>query len=212
MRLGIFGGTFNPIHYGHLKAAGEARRKCRLDKIIFVPSGNPPLKSHDIAEAGHRYRMAAIAAEEGRFEVSDVETARSDKSYTVDTLNRLLRLHQKDELFFMLGTDAFLDLPNWKQPDKIVSLIDLIIVTRPGFDISDINKSPYLSEAARSGKKKQEHFELALRGGRTAQVIRVTPYDISSTVIRKRIKDKKTLRGLVPPKVAAYIKQNGLYL
>ncbi|MBF0328982.1 MAG: nicotinate-nucleotide adenylyltransferase [Nitrospirae bacterium] len=210
--MGIFGGTFNPIHYGHLKAAEEVRKKCGLEKILFVPSGNPPLKSQNLVEAKLRYEMTAIAvSSNSHFEVSDIETARSGKSYTVDTVSRLMRLYPKDELFLILGIDAFLDLPLWRHPDKILSSINIIVITRPGLDISDINKSPYLLEAMAHRVKRQEHFELKLKNGGAAELISVTPYAISSTLIRKRIKENKAIRDFVPLKIAAYIKQNNLY-
>ena len=117
MRIGVFGGTFNPIHYGHLRAAEEVREMLAFDKVLFVPSGTPPLKTEDLTDAQKRFEMARLAvAGNGAFEVLDIECKKPKKSYTVETLEVLLTLYEDAELYFMLGIDAFLDIPNWWMP------------------------------------------------------------------------------------------------
>ncbi|HEX8949602.1 MAG TPA: nicotinate-nucleotide adenylyltransferase, partial [Dissulfurispiraceae bacterium] len=179
MRLGIFGGTFNPIHFGHLRTAEEVRYKLNLDKVVFIPSGNPPLKSLDLTDASHRYAMARLAAESNRyFDVSDIELKQPDKSFTVNTLQKLCELYPRDELYFVLGLDAFLDMPNWWQPERLIRMVEFVVVPRPGSDTEDIAKSPYIED---SGKlrvtsnelkdKKDSLLTLELKGGRSATLV-----------------------------------------
>jgi nicotinate-nucleotide adenylyltransferase len=122
MKIGIFGGTFNPIHYGHLRSAEEIRQIFGLDRIFFVPSGTPPLKRADLTDAVHRYNMVCIAARGNPyFEVLDIECIRPGKSYTVNTLEQLLKEYVDSDFHFITGIDAFLDIPNWHEPGKILS-------------------------------------------------------------------------------------------
>ncbi len=230
MRLGVFGGTFNPIHFGHLRTAEEVRHKLNLDTIIFVPSGNPPLKSLDVPDARHRYAMAQLAtASNANFTVSDVELQQKEKSYTVNTLRKLHETYPQDELFFILGADAFLDIPNWWQPDKLTGMADFIVVTRPGLDSKEISRSPYIAhgcngpERAGGGDMSQDakgpvSFTrndrkqcFVLESGRTVVFVPVTPLDISSTDIRILVKEHKSIRYLLPENVEEYICQHRLY-
>lgn len=212
MRLGIFGGTFNPIHLGHLRAAEEVRFKAELDRVIFIPSGNPPLKFEDMVDASHRYNMVGIAISTNPFfVVSDIEVAEKEKSYTVNTVQRLRELYPKDELFFILGVDAFLDLPNWWQPYRLISMIDFIIVTRPNFAFSDIVlKSPFIKADTLDILDDQDSISLV--SDREARLIKVTEMDISSTEIRKLLKERKSIKYLLPESVEDYICRHGLYI
>jgi len=204
MKIGILGGTFNPIHFGHLRAAEETRELVNLDKVIFMPSGNPPLKSVDLIEASHRYAMARLAtASNVNFVVSDLEMRQTEKSYTVNTIHRLYEIYPGDELFFILGIDAFLDIPNWWQPDILTSMIDFILVTRPGFKLEEISKSPYVASLS-------SDF-CFLTSGRKALVLRMTPMGISSTEIRRLLREGKSIKYLLPDKVEEYIYQHNLY-
>lgn len=211
MRLGIFGGTFNPVHFGHLRTAEEVRQKLSLDRIIFMPSGNPPLKIKDLAEAPHRYLMVKAATESNEdFSVLDIELTQTEKSYTVDTVQRLYGIYPQDELFFILGADAFLDMPNWRLPDRLVSQVDFIIVSRPGFDMEDIAKSPYIDDGGGVSGETPGH-QLKLKGGRRAVLMYVTQLGISSTDIRRLIRENKSIRYLLPQAVEKYIYEHGLY-
>ena len=213
MKLGIFGGTFNPIHFGHLRAAEEVRYRLDLDKIIIVPSGNPPLKQHALADAPHRYAMAALAAESNAFFlVSDLEVRQDEKSYTVNTLQRLYKEYPGDELFFILGLDAFLDIPGWWQPDRLVSMIDFIVIPRPGTDPGEIANSPYIEAAPPPlGKGRGKGLPLRLKGGRSAILLDVTPLAISSTEIRALLRERKSIKYLLPEAVERYISAHNLY-
>lgn len=206
MRLGIFGGTFNPIHFGHLRAAEEAREQVRLDKVIFMPSGNPPLKASDLIDAQHRYAMTKLATDSNvNFVVSDIELRGREKSYTVNTINKLKEIHSGDDLFFILGIDAFLDIPNWWQPEKLISMIDFIIVTRPGFNPKEILKSPYIKKDRFASKS------LVMTSGRKIIFVQITNIDISSTEIRRLLKENKSIKYLLPEIAEQYIYSNRLY-
>lgn len=213
MRLGIFGGTFNPIHYGHLRAAEEVRYKTGLDKVIFIPSGNPPLKTEEIIEASHRYNMVRIAtASNPDFVVSDLEIAEKEKSYTVNTIKKLREIFPDDELFFILGIDAFLDIPNWWQPYELISMIDFILITRPGFEPSEIVlKSPFVKVSSFS-LSDDNHKCIELISGRKGLLVEVTAMDISSTKIRRLLKDNKSVKYLIPEPVEQYIYKHFFYL
>lgn len=228
MKLGIFGGTFNPVHFGHLRTAEEVREAARLDSVIFIPSGNPPLKAVDLIEASHRYEMVKRATEHNRhFKVSDMELQRTEKSYTVTTLQELATRFPGDGLFFILGIDAFLDIPHWRQPDQLMHMADFIIVTRPGFDVADLKTSPYIkdygelsvlrSTPARQGEKPESMLPcarclpLALKSGRKALLATVTPLAISSTEIRRLVKAGRSISYLLPEAVEEYIHKHHLY-
>jgi nicotinate-nucleotide adenylyltransferase len=211
MKLGIFGGTFNPIHFGHLRAAEEARERGNLDKVIFMPSGNPPLKTQDLIDASHRYAMARLAtASNVNFVVSDLEMRQTERSYTVNTIQRLYEIYPGDELFFILGIDAFLDIPNWWQPDVLTGMVDFILVTRPGFDLMDVLKSPYINKGQWSMVNGQGE-EIRLLSGRKALFLQMTPMGISSTEIRRILRGGKSIKYLLPDKVEEYIYQHNLY-
>lgn len=208
MRLGIFGGTFNPVHYGHVRAAEELRNSMALDRILFIPSGNPPLKSADLADAADRFAMTTLAvADNPACIVSDIELVSERKSFTIDTVRKLLHDHPHDQLFLILGIDAFLDMPNWYQPAELTAAIDLLVMTRPGFSAQQIGMSPFLD-----GPIPDRHLTWQLRGGKTVTCIPVTPSAISSTQIRRLVRDGLDITHLVPPAVAAYIARQRLYL
>lgn len=210
MKLGIFGGTFNPIHFGHLRVAEEVRFLIGLDKVIFMPSGNPPLKSSKLAEASRRYAMTRLATQSNmNFLVSDIEMRQEVKSYTITTVEMLRRMYPEDELSFIMGLDAFLDLPNWREPERLITAIDFIIVTRPGFELKDLNTSPYIEDGAI--KLNERITSLHLKGGRKACVAAVSVFDISSTAIRRLAMEGKSIKYLLPEAVEHYIFSNRLY-
>jgi len=185
MRVGILGGTFDPIHEGHLAAARGAMDCADLDRVLFVPSATPPHRGPAVADAEQRIAMARLAiAGEPRFEVADIEVRRGAISYTVDTLRELQRLHPGDELFLILGWDAAKLLPSWREPEEVRRLASILVVTRPG-----------------SGKPE-----------RTADVVceRPTP-DISGSAIRRASAKGESLADRVPDAVERYIVKNGLY-
>jgi len=188
MRIGILGGTFNPIHIGHLILAEESREKLGLDKIIFVPTNLPPHKGDaEIAAASKRLAMLKIALAGNRyFSVSDIEIRRKGFSYTIETIRELEKLFPKQELFFITGSDLLKYLDDWKDLNKIIKMVKFVVARRPGYPLEKIPS--YIST-------------LAIRA-----------VDVSAFEIRSRIRRKKSFRYLVPEKVYKYIKEKKLYL
>jgi len=216
MKIGIFGGTFNPIHYGHLRSAEEVRLAFGLDRIFFVPSGNPPLKRKDLADAGHRYNMVNLAARDNPFfEVLDIESIRSGKSYTVNTLEQLLKNYADTDFYFILGVDAFLDIPHWHEPLKILSLVNFIVISRPGKNFVDLFHSPYLglkrTSLASLDRGETASVTTVLQSAKRVALAAVTPIGISSTEIRKCVKKGASIKYLLPAEVESYIISNNLY-
>jgi nicotinate-nucleotide adenylyltransferase len=216
MKIGVFGGTFNPIHFGHLRAAEEAREMLRLDKVLFVPSGNPPLKSMDLADAGQRYEMVRQAVGGNPFfKVLDIECASIEKSYTVHTIERLREMFPGASLYFMLGVDAFIDLPNWYMPEKLVSMVNFAVLSRPSSRFSDLIASPHMKVDSAT-MRELDHcrigsFTVALPSGREAVLIRTTPFAIASTDIRTRVKEGLSVKYLLPAEVESFIILNRIY-
>ena len=138
MRIGILGGTFDPIHQGHLKLAAAAKAQAGLDRVLFIPAFIPPHKAErrDMTPAPYRYRMVEIALRDfPDFEISDIEYVRPDISYTVDTLCELKQKHPRDEFFLILGADSVKEIPSWREPEEILKLASSIVaVPRPGFE------------------------------------------------------------------------------
>jgi len=194
IKIGIFGGTFNPPHFAHLIHAEGVRDRMKLNKIIFIPSGNPPLKDSDIIHSGHRLNMAELAFGDSEyFEVSDIEiTDSSEKSYTVDTLKKLHKIYKKDnvKLFLVIGMDNLIDLPKWKSPERVLSLSEVLVINRPGYSFEEAPEEY-------AGKVK---------------LVQVPSLEISSTMIRGMIEKGYSIKYLVPEKVRKYIVQNKLYI
>jgi len=216
MKIGIFGGTFNPIHYGHLRAAEEVRVIFGLDRIFFVPSGNPPLKRKDLTDAGHRYNMVNMAARDNPyFEVLDIESVRPGKSYTVNTLEQLVADYADADFSFISGVDAFLDIPNWHEPEKLLSLVNFIVISRPGKSFADLVSSPYLAlkrtSLASLDRCEATPVTAVLQSGKSVSLAPVTPIGISSTAIRKSVKKGSSIKYLLPAEVESYIISNNLY-
>ncbi len=217
MKLGIFGGAFNPIHYGHLRTAEEVLESLRLHRILFIPSGKPPFDKPDLVAPKHRYNMVKMAIKGNPlFSISDIEIKRRVRSYTVDTLKRLKKEYKDDEFYFILGIDAFLDLQKWKRPGDIIRLTNMIIISRPGFRFTDLISSPYLK-----GLQKRPLMELD-NGSRTefsypilkdkkTFLCRVTELNISASCIRELIKESRSINYLLPDSVKSYIISHGLY-
>jgi nicotinate-nucleotide adenylyltransferase len=195
MRLGVMGGTFDPIHHGHLLTAEEALWQFHLDEVVFVPTGRPWMKEEkEVSEAEDRYLMAVIAtASNPRFGVSRLEVDREGPTYTVDTLRDLQRERGEDvELYFVTGADAILQIFQWKDPEEALSLAHFIAATRPGYDLASF-----------------EH-EAPTRHPRVS-VMNIPALAISSTDIRDRVRTGRPIRYLVPEGVQTYIEKAGLY-
>jgi nicotinate-nucleotide adenylyltransferase len=191
MRVGIMGGTFDPIHHGHLVAASEVADRFGLDQVVFVPTGQPWQKSEfAVSPAEDRYLMTVIAtASNPRFMVSRVDIDRGGPTYTVDTLRDLRDAYGTDtELFFITGADALGKILSWKDAEDLFSLAHFVGVTRPGFDLS------------------AEHLPAS-----TVSLVQVPAMAISSTDCRRRVEDGKPVWYLVPDGVVQYIAKRGLY-
>jgi len=216
LKVGIFGGTFNPIHYGHLRAAEELREKLKFDKILFIPSGSPPIKTEAIADAVYRYEILRLAIFNNRFfELSDIECRLPGKSYTVKTVDELTKTNPETRFFFILGIDAFLDIPNWWQPERLIALTNFVIISRPGFKFIDLQTSPYTKINRRILREldngETETSKIKLKSNKDAILLRLTPIGISSTDIRRLIRQGKSIKYLLPAEVKSYIIANKLY-
>lgn len=195
MRIGVLGGTFDPIHLGHVAAARAAMACARLDLVLFVPSARPPHRGDAVASAADRLAMARLAVDgEAGFAVSDVEIRRGGQSFTVDTLEKLKRAHPHDELFLILGWDAARLFATWRRPDDILHLASVVVVARPG------TPEPRPDELRKAG----------LDPASVVLCAEATP-DISGSGVRNAIARHEPVTDRVPDAVARYIDQNGLY-
>jgi len=218
MKLGIYGGTFNPVHYGHLRTAQEVLEKLSLDKVIFIPAGKTPFKKPELIKASHRYRMVKEAiAGNPCFEISDIEMKAKGKSFTINTIMKLRNKYTDSELYFILGTDAFLDLQHWKQPDRIIDLANMVIIARPGFAFTDLSLSPYLKKVSVKTLKeldrgKKDLFSFDISRQQKGILLKVTGLDISASNIRNLIISGKNVKYLLPDSAESYIMSGKLYM
>lgn len=195
MRLGLFGGTFDPIHLGHLILAELCREACGLDRVWFVVAGLPPHKPGERTAVGHRLEMARIAtAGHPAFEVSELEAGGPGPHYSFETLEAIGRDRPNDELFFLIGADSLADLPSWRRPDRIAELATIVVANRPGIEPSARAGLPDLGPSARP-------------------IVRVDlpPIGIAARDLRRRVAEGRSIRYQVPRGVEAYIEANGLY-
>ena len=196
-KYGIFGGSFNPIHYGHLMICEYIKEEMGLDKVIFIPTGNPPHKDLGVS-AEDRYEMVKLAISPNPdFEISDIETTRVNLSYTVDTIRELKEIYKEEKLYFLIGLDSLFQLKTWKKIDDLSQEIEFVVALRPGYiDKQEINNEiDFL----------RENF------GTKINLIKTPLYEISSTDLRDRIHEGKSLRYLIPKKVLDYIEESGFY-
>lgn len=192
-RLAIMGGTFDPIHFGHLRLAEEAREAFGLDKIVFVPNARPNSDKADfVSSPGHRYAMTRLAVNPyPSFSVSRVETDRPGLSFAIDTVRHFRREHPAlDALYFLLGADIVADIPRWHEADALLSECRFVAAARPGFSLTQI-------------------ADARLRA--RVSLLPMTELDISSTELRRRARAGQSLRFLTPDVVAEYVVRHGLY-
>jgi nicotinate-nucleotide adenylyltransferase len=195
MRVGVLGGTFDPIHAGHLGAAEAAMECARLDQVLLVSASQPPHRPAAIAPAEHRLAMCRLAIEgDSRFAVSDAEVRRPGPSFTVDTLVELHRLEPQNELFLILGWDAAAMFRSWRRPEQVRELASIVVVARPG------TASPSPAALASAG----------LDGPGVVLCLEHTPA-VSGSEIRRDIAAGRSISGSVPPAVERYIAANHLY-
>ena len=212
----MFGGSFNPIHFGHLLVADEIAELLALDRVLFVPAASPPHKpASELAPAAHRFEMTKRAVgEHPRFEVSDVELRRSGPSYTVDTLETL---RPRGDLHLLIGSETFLDLLSWREPRRVAALARLIVVPRSGgeFDpegppaqkvLSELGLGRFVSPSAGAQK-----WPPLSPSPRTPVLAPVASLPISGSDLRKRAREGRSLVYRMPLAVVAYISEHGLY-
>ncbi len=198
MRVGIFGGTFDPVHLGHLILAEQARDQSRLDQVWFVPAPRPPQKDGQaITRFEVRVEMLTLAiAGHAAFRVEEIEKERTGPSYTVDTLRELHRRHPDKQFFLILGGDALADLPLWRDPVGILAQAGLLVMARPGTT---------LLSAEQLRQRLGTDIPLSL------EVLHTPAIDIASRDLRQRVRQGRTIRYLVPSAVEAYIREKQLY-
>lgn len=200
MRRGVYGGSFDPVHVGHVQLAELAAQRARLDVVDFVPAAKQPFKRRGPQASDHdRLAMLALAlADQPRLEVCDLEITRGGVSYTVDTLRELHRRHPGDELYFLMGADSLQDLPQWREPDEILRLARPIVVARRGEPAPDWQVlAPLVDESQMED----------IRRGMIAEMVA----HVSSSEVRRRLASGETVEGMLAPAVAHYIRQHRLY-
>jgi nicotinate-nucleotide adenylyltransferase len=214
-RIALFGGTFDPVHNGHIEIARAMVKNFALDQLLFVPAHKPPHKdSHGIADAYHRYAMAVLATlEEPRVIVSTIELEAPDMPYTFETIDRLRSMVGPEaKLFFVMGADSFQEINTWREPARLLSSTNVIVVTRPGRVIA-------LSHLEDSFRRtivdlRESNSELAVSNEVSDHRIYLTDYvntGVSSTEVRQRVCSGDSIEGLVPSRVADYISKYKLY-
>ena len=212
MKTGILGGTFNPIHLAHLRIAEEVREACALDEVLFIPAAAPPHKAVE-GETSFAHRLAMIEAaiaDNPGFRVSDLEARRSGKSFSVDTLELLRQADPAGERYFIVGLDSFRDIATWHEYVRLFELAHLVVTARPGVDLPDPLTA--LPVAVQNDFCYDDQLKkLRHRSGNVVIFLEETRLDISSTLIRGKVAGGASIRYLVPPVVAAYIADHGLY-
>jgi len=218
MKIGIYGGTFNPVHYGHLRTAEDVYARLSLDKILFIPSGKTPFDKPDLARASERYEMVEKAIKGNRhFMISDVEANARGRSYSVDTINKLGRIYEKAEFYFILGIDAFLDLSAWKEPEKLLTMTNLVVISRPRYLFSDISDSPFIKRVSKKvlsdlDKDKFTKYSFDISDKKKGHLLNVTGLNISASLVRSLISKGESIRYLLPDSVKSYIISHNLYI
>ena len=223
MRLGIMGGTFDPIHLGHLRAAEEIYWAFGLDQIIFVPAARPPHKEEAVAASAlHRYEMVSLATVfTPYFTVSSIELQRPGKSYSVETVREFQKISgPHTTLYFVVGVDAFLEMSGWREAGELLALTQVIVTARPGWRLDEVdrlltpeqrrvlgNPSFRYLKVADIDPEQVEH-ELVPR---QVLLVEVVSLDIASREIRQLVEEGRSIRHLVPDTVAAYMTKNRLY-
>lgn len=220
MRIGLFGGTFNPIHRGHLWAASEVIKRFNLDQILLIPAALPPHKTPGaVANADDRLQMIQLAIDNlCGLTVSDIELNRPGPSYTIDTVRHIKKtLADDSRIYLIMGLDAFLEIDTWKSYADLLEQIAFIVMARPSEDCPDAEQGWKILESYLKSTLSEDYKFSASRrcyiseGKQPIHIVDIDALDISSTKIRQNIKTKQNIEKLVPPKVAAFIQSKGLY-
>lgn len=219
MNIGIFGGTFNPVHVAHLYIAEEIRESMGLDEVVFVPAAVPPHKEVEYGvSTEHRLKMVELAiASNPKFSVSDIELTLPRPSYSIKTVEHFQEKYgEKTKLFFMTGMDSFLDVVNWHYADRLITLCDFVTTFRPGAKYENLTKNKFVHEIdvvllEELDQRVRCVGRVEMTSGRYLWLVASLGMEISSTEIRKRIKARRSVKYLLPEQVESYIIQNGLY-
>ena len=211
MKLGLLGGTFNPIHLAHLRIAEEAREAAGLDQVLFIPTADPPHKplAGDISFELRAAMVQQAIADNPVFGISDIEARRGGKSYTVETLTQLRQERPDDQLHFIIGSDSYLELGLWHRYTDIFNLASLIVVERPEKAITEPLQQ--LPMAVRDQFVQETDNLLRHSSGTSIRFVIGTRLDISSSQLRERVARHQSIRYLVPPEIESFITQKGLY-
>lgn len=211
MKIGIIGGTYNPIHIAHLRIAEEVRDRLGLDRVTFMPAAAPPHKPlAGELSFGHRYAMVELAiADNPAFSVSDLEGKRGGTSYSIHTLTELRELHPEDELYFIVGSDSFLEIASWYRFAELFACCNIVVVERPGARINDLMAALPAAIAGEFAPVNKER--LTHRSGCSVHYLAGIPLAISSSAIRELAHGGHSLRYLVPDAVARYITEQRIY-
>jgi nicotinate-nucleotide adenylyltransferase len=218
MKLGLLGGSFNPVHDGHLAIARHTREALELDQILFIPTGHPPHKPNGgLAPAQDRYEMVRLAiTPDPAFAISDVEIRRPGKSYSIDTIRQLQQEYgPHTQLFFLIGLDAFLDFPSWRDPRTLLELCSFVVLSRPGLSfrsLSTVSLLPPIPYPSLADLDAGRVFRIEAQiGGQRLICLKQPPCPISASDIRARIRQGLAVANLLPPLVESYILQHHLY-
>lgn len=215
-RIGILGGTFNPVHYGHLAAAEEVRDRLKLERVLFVPSFLPPHKhEEDIPSAIQRQEMVRLAiVSNPLFKLSDIEVKRGGRSYTIETIEGLAPMYPGAELYFIMGLDSFLEIRTWKEWERLLTLCTFVVLSRDAYRFRDLKElglpGPTGEELSLIDSGAKDHVTLRSEGI-TLALLRIPLYEISSTDIRQRVRSGRSIKYLLPEQVEHYIIDNKLY-
>ncbi|HEY7498660.1 MAG TPA: nicotinate-nucleotide adenylyltransferase [Vicinamibacterales bacterium] len=209
-RIGILGGTFDPVHLGHIDTALAAQRALDLDLVLVMPSGTPPHRHQQPAASRfHRFAMAALAANGlDRLQVSDLEIGQTEPTYTFDTLARFGGGGTRaSQIFFITGADAFAEIETWSRYPQVLDMANFVVISRPGHAASALPAKLPLLASRMTTDRRQERAAAKT----TIFLVDAATPDVSSTDIRRRLDAGESITGLVPPAVATYIDQHGLY-
>ena len=217
-RVGLLGGTFNPVHNGHLAIARQTRDALALERVVFIPTGDPPHKPHEaLASAVARYEMVRLAiASDPSLSVSDVDVRRAGKSYSIDTVRILQeQFGPETQLYFLIGLDAFLEIPTWRDPETLLSLCSFVVLSRPGLSfqaLAALPLFPRLPQASLVDLDAGRSVRLDVSVGAQSLIcLRLPPSNVSASDIRARLARGGSAANLLPPTVESYILQHHIY-
>jgi nicotinate-nucleotide adenylyltransferase len=217
-RVGLLGGTFNPVHNGHLAIARQTRDALALERVVFIPTGDPPHKPHEaLASARDRYEMVRLAIASDPFlSLSDVDVRRPGKSYSIDTV-RLLQeqFGPQSQLYFLIGLDAFLEFPTWRDPETLLSLCSFVVLSRPGLSFQALSALPLIPRLPQASlvdldAGRSARLDVSV-GSQSLICLRLPPSNVSASDIRTRLASGVPTVNLLPPAVESYILQHHIY-